>query len=105
MTHTVTIKTSATQWGVGHGGFHTQRVDFMISDHRLGCVNFVYDCGTLSSPRNLQPWITQFVKELEDARTRKLDAVTISHFGSRLASAASLSYPNSCEMPGFPSTA
>ncbi len=80
MTHTVTIKTSATQWGVGHGGFHTQRVDFMISDHRLGCVNFVYDCGTLSSPRNLQPWITQFVKELEDARTRKLDAVTISHF-------------------------
>jgi len=51
MKHTVIAEAVGTQWGCGHGGFHTQGIPFTSGDSPASSinVNFIYDCGTVSS--------------------------------------------------------
>lgn len=79
MSVSLTAATTATQWGVGHGGFHTQKTIF--TDPRGDvALRFVYDCGSSSAPTNVEPWVTSYVSGLVSEKASHIDLLVISHF-------------------------
>lgn len=71
------------QWGVGHGGLHSQRVSFTTSPsrEREGGFSFVYDCGsgTRRKPRTqIRDAIERMLCRFEDLD--RIDLLAISHF-------------------------
>lgn len=82
------IVSNITQWGVGHGGFFTQTVDF-FSNHPSSVINkthqktlrVIYDCGAGLSKAPAGPLkksIDLYVKSLNDKDM--VDLLAISHY-------------------------
>lgn len=80
MNGTLRAETTAIQWGVGQGGFHTQRTEFRRHGEDDVVLRFVYDCGSISAPINLRPWVTDYVDSLRAERASHIDLLVISHF-------------------------
>jgi len=76
----ITVVTQGTQWGVGHGGFHTQLTQVIAPGSSVTDFRFIYDCGTKNSQGPLRDCITQYVGRLEVDRVGALDLVILSHF-------------------------
>lgn len=63
------------QHGVGHGGFHTQRIK-----HRNQSINVIYDCGSRNSKSQaLKNSILSFIKELHSDNA-SIELLVLSHF-------------------------
>ncbi|WP_157674860.1 MBL fold metallo-hydrolase [Agrococcus jejuensis] len=61
-----------TQWGVGHGGFHTQSID--VKGER---VHVVYDCGSSDSARRVEDAADEYARSIAGERVERL---VLSHF-------------------------
>lgn len=79
---------SVTQWGVGHGGFHSQSLLFQELDRspsttlvgKPSLVRVIYDCGSgRNEPRTaLKDAVKKMLKDV--AEKSKIDLLVISHF-------------------------
>lgn len=67
-----------TQWGVGHGGFHTTEVAFSGNDGSGR--RYIYDCGSTAPDRDLGPRIESYVQGLKSQGKRQIDTLYLSHF-------------------------
>lgn len=67
----------ATQWGIGHGGFHTQEIKLEDSSSRL-VFRLVYDCGTSGPMQVLSDAIEEYVESL--AKGSHIDLLVVSHY-------------------------
>jgi beta-lactamase superfamily II metal-dependent hydrolase len=65
-----------TQWGVGHGGFHTGQV----SGDSGVMLSYIYDCGSTARKSRLIPQVKRYVQELRRRKATHIDALYISHF-------------------------
>ena len=87
---TGSYKNTICQWGIGHGGFFTQRVEFESYDRpltgpkaRAGVLNMIYDCGASRSAtptKVLKASIDEYVNSLDNGE--RIDLLVISHFDS-----------------------
>lgn len=68
---------TATQRGVGHGGFHTQKLTLdSCGDQRT--FRLIYDCGSNDAPISVAPSIATFLTELDG--NDEIDLLVVSHF-------------------------
>lgn len=67
-----------TQWGVGHGGFHTVEIRQNLVDARS--YRYIYDCGSKALVKSLNPRIESYVQSLKDAGAYQVDTLYLSHF-------------------------
>lgn len=72
------VTCEATQWGVGHGGLHTQKIQAAEGEAN-STIRFIYDCGTSYGIRATEPILKQAVLELVDHSKEDIDALWISH--------------------------
>ena len=80
---------TVNQWGVGHGGLHSQSVAFRAIDRSAAAqftgdeltVRFIYDCGAGRGPTsngNMDPAISRMLRDIPDGT--QWDLLAISHF-------------------------
>jgi len=71
---------SMTQWGVGHGGFHTAEVR---DGPTRACIRrYIYDCGSRAPRARLAPRVIDYVKGLRSENVSTIDVLYLSHFDS-----------------------
>ena len=73
------VKALMTQWGVGHGGFHSGEVRILDCRHPVS-LNYIFDCGSKAYKSVLPPQVDRFIAALGESNTRHIDALYISHF-------------------------
>lgn len=76
----IEVHTHGTQWGVGHGGFHTQHTTLTEAKSHVASLRFVYDCGTKNRQGPLKDCITDYVELVATTNTSEIDLVVLSHF-------------------------
>lgn len=72
------LKVEMTQWGVGHGGFHTADIRYASSKSIVR--RYIVDCGSTGRISRLSPRIEQYVSGLQAEAATSIDAVYLSHF-------------------------
>lgn len=73
------LNVKMTQWGVGHGGFHTTEIRGSSGDPEISR-NYIYDCGSKAWVKSLYPQIEAYVNGLKAGRTAQIDVLYLSHF-------------------------
>ena len=73
------LNVKMTQWGVGHGGFHTAEIRH-TRDNGGTTRLYIYDCGSTARVGSLYPRIESYVRELQKNGMQQIDTLYLSHF-------------------------
>ena len=69
-----------TQWGVGHGGFHTGEAVGSVGAHESVVLRYIFDCGSTAPKQKLRPQLLRYLATLRSNAATNIDALYISHF-------------------------